>query len=566
MPVAARVLVALLGLGLGLGLTGCGSSPAGAHDAAPPDDAAPRDDAASQDDATPQDDAAPSAICDLLGLPVAAFAPGGTGTHRGEVAGDFTLPLVGGGAFTLSERWSGCETYVFVPDTYRISDLDATSLWTDDVALLVATSPRNAHYLFVSRQATDAEADAATAAMARHIVDQLATLEPADAAHWRERLHVVAGRAATLGGWLQPLLTTGLGRIGLVIDRGQRLRGVGMLADVTQYDQALADAGKWPWRNSLSYAAYEAQWSDARAARDARLAADGATVVPVWEGETIGEYAETDVTLPSAAELEAFDTLEIEVRMECPDAEALELGNCGAWDYIAALTVTTGAGNQELARFITSYHRETHWVVDATPLIPLLAAGGSQHFRWDASPSWNPQPAVTTIRLRFSNRAVGVRPTAATFLWAGGAFDASYDAARTPIDVAIPASAARVELVAVITGHGSEANQCAEFCNHQHEFKLGGGTYLAQFPVAGRTQGCMARIADGMTPNQGGTWWYGRGGWCPGLEVDPWIVDVTADVTPGATATVQYRGLYGGAPPTTGRGTIDLASWLVVYE
>ena len=43
-------------------------------------------------------------------------------------------------------------------------------------------------------------------------------------------------------------------------------------------------------------------------------------------------------------------------------------------------------------------------------------------------------------------------------------------------------------------------------------------------------------------------------------------MDVTADVTPGATPTVEYRGLYAGAPPTTGRGTIDLTSWLVVYE
>ena len=30
-----------------------------------------------------------------------------------------------------------------------------------------------------------------------------------------------------------------------------------------------------------------------------------------------------------------FDTLEIDVVMECPNTMAYGLGNCGAWDYLA---------------------------------------------------------------------------------------------------------------------------------------------------------------------------------------------------------------------------------------
>ncbi len=54
--------------------------------------------------------------------------------------------------------------------------------------------------------------------------------------------------------------------------------------------------------------------------------------------------------------------------------------------------------------------------------------------------------------------------------------------------------------------------------------------------------GCIPTISRGMTPNQGGTWWFGRGGWCPGAPVEPWIIDVTAELTPGTTATFTYAG------------------------
>jgi hypothetical protein len=69
-----------------------------------------------------------------------------------------------------------------------------------------------------------------------------------------------------------------------------------------------------------------------------------------------------------------------------------------------------------------------------------------------------------------------------------------------------------------------------------------------------------------MTPNQWGTWWFGRGGWCPGQAVKPYQVDVTDDVEPGTSASVSYRGLYNGQDPPDGSGNILLNAWWVVYE
>lgn len=62
------------------------------------------------------------------------------------------------------------------------------------------------------------------------------------------------------------------------------------------------------------------------------------------------------------------------------------------------------------------------------------------------------------------------------------------------------------------------------------------------------------------------TWYYGRGGWCPGQDVAPWVVDVTADVTPGQANTLSYRTEFNGAPVNANLGNIVLSSWLVVWE
>lgn len=508
----------------------------------------------------------PTAICAELGLESLPFSAGPYGTHRGDLAEGFTVSLADGTTWSLEEQWSGCESYVFSTDRMPVSEADSTSVWESDLDELIAGSPPNVHYFFFSRQSTDELATASTTAMQGRVDELLATMSPEDAAHWRSRLHVMAVRAQSLDGWLGDALTTH-GRIGMGIDRSQRVRGGGYLADVNRYSSALNNMGMWPWKNNLAYAAHEALYFNAQHERLAHLSEAGATVVPLWDGEVLEEFAETTVELPSAAEMDGFDTFEVEVEMSCPNPDEVEIGNCGAWDYLAYLFVKDEQGNDvQLARFITTYHREAHWVVDATPMLPHLLAGGAKTFKWSFAPPWNTQPTATKLRLHFSNQGKGIKPRSLTFLYSGGVFDAAYNDSKAPIDVPVPASAAKVELFAIITGHGAETAQCAEFCNHQHEFTVGGQTYLKEYPMAGTEDGCIAEMENGMTPNQAGTWWFGRGGWCPGQQVEPYAVDVTNDVTPGQTTTVSYRGLFNESTPPSTAGNIDLVSYLVVYE
>lgn len=511
----------------------------------------------------------PSAICAALGLTARPFEAGPYGPHRGDLADDFTVELADGTTWSFQASFSGCESYVFTPDNLPVSDLDPKSIWESpsDLKKLVTTSPRNVHYFFVSRKKTDEEAAPNIDGQQTRVEALLATLPEADAAHWRSHLHVIRKKAADLGGFITDVLGTH-GRIGFAIDRRQRIRGAGYLADVNRYSSALDAQMLWPWKWNLAYLAREPEYFNAESDRADALDAEGATVIDLFTGEVLEEYADTTATLPPAAEMASFDTLEIEVTSQCPDPDDIEIGNCGAWDYLAGLFLADDPDHLvELGRFITAYHRETHWVADVSGLLPLLASGGQHAFRWSFAPEWNKQPTATRLSLRLSRKNKGVVPRQATYLFSGGAFGSTYNVDRLPVDVPIPAAAKKVELHVVVTGHGAGTNQCAEFCNHQHEITVNGQTHLIEFPEAGTEDECVPQVSHGMTPNQAGTWWFGRGGWCPGQQVNPRVIDVTAEVTPGQPATVAYRGLWKGVdPPPDGSGDINLTSYLVVHE
>ena len=561
----------------------CGSPPAPAKttaadtaaEVAATDTTAPDvvDTAVVQADTAPADtttagDVAAAAVCEGETAAPTAFSTGPFGVHRHDIAADFSMDLVDGTTFEFSKAFTGCDSYVFVPDSIPISELTPASIWTKDVAALLKNSPKNVHYFFVSRSSNAANVEKVTADMQDRVLAALTDLDADTGAHWFPRLHVAKKSAMGQGNWVGEVLANGHGRIGFGIDRWQRIRGFGMLADVTRSDPKLQAAGKWPWQANLAYAAHEPQAWNAEFARYTKLQAAKTTVVELWKGETLAEFAETDANLPGAPTMATYDTLQIEVDMRCPKADDPEPGNCGAWDYLAGLSVQSADGkNIEIARFITSYHRETHWLVDVTPMLALLQAGGKRHFRWDFAPSWNTQPTNTWLKLHLSNQNKGIRPVAAMYLWGDAAFNSKYDAAHPDQTVNVPPTAKQVQLWALVTGHGADkATQCAEFCNHEHHFGVNGTPFVLNFPMAGTQSKCMDNIGNGMSPNQGGTWWFGRGGWCPGMQVQPWMQDVTAQAKAGSAVKVSYAGKLGGKTPPDGEGNIHLTSYLVVYE
>ncbi len=69
------------------------------------------------------------------------------------------------------------------------------------------------------------------------------------------------------------------------------------------------------------------------------------------------------------------------------------------------------------------------------------------------------------------------------------------------------------------------------------------------------------QVLDGVTPNQYGTWYFGRGGWCPGLEVAMWQVDLTPWLGDAFDHTLDYDAGVAGQTPWTptsnGQGSYD---------
>ena len=249
-------------------------------------------------------DAGPTtnAFCDAHGLMTRAWDDGVTGSARGSLAGDFSVALVDDTTFGFEGNFTGCETYVFIPDIIPVSQLDSTSVWDADLDALVEGSPQNVHYFFVSLASSDSAAHTNTQAMQGRITTLLATLSADQATHWQQHLHVVSSRGQSLTGWLHTALL-GWGELGFCIDRRQQLRGVGDLADVTRYNQTLANAMAWPWESNLAYAANEVIYMNAQETSREGLDAETATVIPLFTGQVLDGGADIDVVLPSAAEM-----------------------------------------------------------------------------------------------------------------------------------------------------------------------------------------------------------------------------------------------------------------------
>jgi hypothetical protein len=115
-----------------------------------------------------------------------------------------------------------------------------------------------------------------------------------------------------------------------------------------------------------------------------------------------------------------------------------------------------------------------------------------------------------------------------------------------------------------------------------------------RFGDAGSPLGCAAQARFGAEPNEHGTWYFGRDGWCDGQDVRPHVWDVTSAVlggpvlkqgsttrssqssssSPGreghsaAIAIVEYRGFFHTSepPPADGGGEILLSSNIVFYS
>ncbi len=587
----------------------CGSD--GDGDNEPPDDSTIDTDTTSTADTVAP---GPPDACTELGLTVRAWQEGGATAppYLNAVATDFTLKLRGS-EWTLSESFTGCDNYLFVRAEPR--NADGPWMWeSEDHKDLLKALPFNTHLFFVpddgTRDGDRAQLDVIEAKMD----DAISRLGQDKQAWWgsTDRIHYVKDSVTEIDGWVGDYLRTP--GWGFSIDRLQRIRDIGSLADGERYN------GSW-FDSNLSHVAHEAIYNNAISDdHDALDAQTDVRVIETWTGQVVadpswsGARGSITVEFPDSATMATYDGLTIDMNMTC-EGEG-EYGTCPAWDritdmyvcdvatedsnphaseactaavdtvpcgcadvmgtpYDAARTCAEdGSGYGECAcscntllnRWITTYHREGRWINDADHALAWFRRGGEFRFEYHSIDPWE-----IDIDLRFHDRGLPEQVEQTFPLFRGGNFDATYNDSYVPKTIEIPADAKRVELAVIVSGHGQAApDNCAEFCNSQHHFLVNGVESMIDFPYLDDPsltgEFCQNDVANGTVPNQYGTWFYARSNWCPGKEVAPILVDVTASVTPGSPATFEYWGDRSGGGTHPGGASIVMDSFVVIHR
>eukprot|EP00656_Telonema_subtile_P016718 TRINITY_DN18855_c0_g1_i1.p1 TRINITY_DN18855_c0_g1~~TRINITY_DN18855_c0_g1_i1.p1 ORF type:complete len:590 (+),score=142.77 TRINITY_DN18855_c0_g1_i1:312-2081(+) len=249
---------------------------------------------------------------------------------------------------------------------------------------------------------------------------------------------------------------------------------------------------------------------------------------------------------------------------------------CPQWDHIISLRVCCGPQCEaqaapELARWMSPFGRgEGRWLSDVTLLAPLLGTEGSCNFTIFSAPWAGNQgqiPWLVTLSLRSSAPAAAPEAAAhvltpwlgtttetggiaAVFQWVFFNRSFASNFASFHFDRGV---ASKVTLAAYITGHGSDQHGCGEFCATQHVFALNGHSFVKNnsLPQTNQALGCTEFVAEGVVPNEYGTWLYGRDGWCNGLPVPLWSVDVSSASSAGGN-TLEYHALWNGSLPDPG--------------
>ncbi|MEO5930457.1 MAG: peptide-N-glycosidase F-related protein [Candidatus Kapaibacterium sp.] len=104
-----------------------------------------------------------------------------------------------------------------------------------------------------------------------------------------------------------------------------------------------------------------------------------------------------------------------------------------------------------------------------------------------------------------------------------------------PKTVTIDPASTSTSLKITTTGHGFGGTEnAAEFSNKTHSVDVNGTQRFTQH---------LWRDDCGQNPvyPQAGTWYFQRGGWCPGSDVRPNVYDLTPFVTPGKPAVIDYN-------------------------
>ena len=331
--------------------------------------------------------------------------------------------------------------------------------------------------------------------------------------------------SAQAGAQLRSLMTATHGSNGTINATLPTLAGAGQFLAVDATGR-LAEVG-WEKYALLQMVSWEAAWLDYTRELHQRLM-EPAMVIPVFDRSPIGST--TTIRMPPRTLLQSFASMQLDFALSCAGNMDRD---CSVWDRIATVTADCGgtAGSFEVGRWINAFQRRVGRWLTTTPLMPAFfpdhPAARDGVCNITASIGMGDKWLVS-LNIRFANDAIREEPD-----WGQPALVEEVEFPNSNDDFNGPAYninrtvsfrtgylVKRVAVMAIITGHGG-----CEFEPTSHHWIVNGqelnystnnALYYDRFMQAGTPFGCANKTRLGAVPNEHGTWYFGRNGWCDG--------------------------------------------------
>ncbi len=240
---------------------------------------------------------------------------------------------------------------------------------------------------------------------------------------------------------------------------------------------------------------------------------------------------------------------------------------CGDWDYTVDNYLMTRTGDTvDLGRLITPYANaaapRTPWTwtqryyFDVTDFYPLLQDSATIRVAYSGY-SWG---FTGNIKFAFiegtSDRDVtGIKRLWNGYFGYGGTTNTINDHFPVSYDTT-PANTQSATLKFIVTGHGSDSNQCCEFMSHYYQV-------FSDSNMLNQTTIWRPDCGSNELYPQSGTWLYERANWCPGALVHANFYNLPA-YTAGSAHNCQI--LFDSTYTSNGGGGYGCDATLFYYK
>ena len=471
-------------------------------------------------------------------------------------APDFTVDTLRG-LKTFSDFFTGCSNHVFI--------IYSANWWNTPIEPLIDDSAEETHYWFVVPGTLGPDMNQSLVGQMAGRIEAYLMEQGSEVYEARtDTFHYVKDSADDIP-LVAGILAQNPGEEHFTVDRHQLVR--------EGHNVAVFSGA---WTPMLAQTRFWAKYFNGQYRLDAELAAQeesGEVLVHrVADAVEIEGGVPFVWEFPDAETLASYDRLEIDMFVDCPGAGHPYGATCGEWDTIGSIYLCGDdeclpENRRRTVKWITPYSSPGRWVIDITPELVSLAAGGPLTFVAQHGDNNVGQYTYRyTVDLRLSQSEDGLRPIAVDELIPQGGYgwNDTFHETWNDFVTAAPAEAQRAELYARISGHGAaEGNNCAEFCTFTHQFSVNGTPFTHEYLME-NVDRCAEYVEQGVTPNQGGTWFFDRSSWCPGWTIEEWRADLSEAVNFGADNPITYESWYGNNQPPPG-GNMNMRVEVVYY-